>query len=272
MKLVASAKISNSNSESRLRFTTTGGGSWKVWDRYLALDERQLVHLGNVCGTCEFFFRHIAEPPLDGCDLDAVRGQLERGLENLEPVIDKFRSVLPNGEFVACLFEGSLAKAGSSKTCPDYFSAEQSEVWARDAQETVTGLSDYYRGDSVGIAETEKLFEFVVPLVSRERLQSSRVEHYVRLLESGAKPTAVAISVLDVKSSMDWPEDDHGNEIEPEYPTHWCFAHYLIDGHHKVAAAAESGQMISVLSFIALEPSWLQVDDLLEKYKAGLRP
>jgi hypothetical protein len=269
MRLLAATRITNSDSRSGLRFTTTGGGTWKVWDRFLALDERLLVHLGNVCGTCEFFFRYVDEQPINGFELDSLRVLLEHGLDTLEPAVSHFCSVVPNGDYIACLFEGHLAASGTP-ACPDYFTSEQTEAWGRDNQEIANGRCDYYRGDSVVIADAEKLFEFVVPLTPNQGLQRSRVDHYVRLLASGIKPTAVAISVLDVKSSMDWPEDGQGNELEPTFPTHWCLAHYLLDGHHKVAAAAESGHVVTLLSFIAFEPSWTRIDDLILKYHAGL--
>lgn len=51
----------------------------------------------------------------------------------------------------------------------------------------------------------------------------------------------MALSVLDVKGPAETGVD------------HWCLGHFLLDGHHKVAAAARTGRSLTVLAFIALE-------------------
>lgn len=66
---------------------------------------------------------------------------------------------------------------------------------------------------------------------------------------------------------MTYPEDENGVEIEPEYRTDWCFANYLLDGHHKLVASHESGKPITVLSFINRDYYWKVVDELIAQYK-----
>ena len=39
---------------------------------------------------------------------------------------------------------------------------------------------------------------------------------------------------------------DHGTD-------HWCLAHYLLDGHHKIAAAARRQQPVTLVAFVAVE-------------------
>jgi hypothetical protein len=70
-------------------------------------------------------------------------------------------------------------------------------------------------------------------------LDPARIVHYKNKIEAGAMPTAVAISVLDVKGPAMRGID------------HWCFAHYLLGGHHKVAAAASAGSPLTVITFLA---------------------
>ena len=50
-----------------------------------------------------------------------------------------------------------------------------------------------------------------------------------RCLEHQTIPAALAVSILDVKEAVD---------SETEVKTHRCFAHFLLDGHHKVFAAS----------------------------------
>lgn len=58
-------------------------------------------------------------------------------------------------------------------------------------------------------------------------------------------PTAVRISILDVKSPVDW----EGDKV---ITSHWCLVHYLIDGHHKAYAAAKNGKPLTLVSFLAV--------------------
>lgn len=73
---------------------------------------------------------------------------------------------------------------------------------------------------------------------------------YQKKLRENGNGTAVALSLLDVRSPADWD----GNEA-PDPLEHWCFTHYLIDGHHKLHAASESGKRLSILSFVVIAQS-----------------
>ncbi|WP_327359988.1 hypothetical protein [Streptomyces sp. NBC_01296] len=80
-----------------------------------------------------------------------------------------------------------------------------------------------------------------------------RVEEYVALMEQGTVPTAVAISTLDVCQ----PAIDRGDD----YFVHWGLTHFLLDGHHKLEAAAATGQPVRILSLLALGESLAGSDD-----------
>ena len=45
-------------SASCIAFQSEGGGAWKIWDRYIALDGKRAFHIGNV-GTCSFLFERL---------------------------------------------------------------------------------------------------------------------------------------------------------------------------------------------------------------------
>lgn len=59
---------------------------------------------------------------------------------------------------------------------------------------------------------------------------------------------ALALGVLDVRGPEDLSED-------VPYQQHWCLAGYLLDGHHRVQAAAELGVGIDVLLFLSRQAS-----------------
>ena len=71
-----------------------------------------------------------------------------------------------------------------------------------------------------------------------------RVEEYVELMGRGTAPTAVAVSTLDVcEPAFGMPADHY---------RHWGLTHFLLDGHHKLEAAATAGRPVQLLSLLAL--------------------
>jgi hypothetical protein len=97
-------------------------------------------------------------------------------------------------------------------------------------------------------------------------LSEERIQYYQELILKGEKPTALAFSVLDVKSPCFYPEIN-GEEVKPEFMTHWCFANYLIDGHHKIQAAHRLQKSITLLTFISKKASWQLTDELVKFYE-----
>lgn len=77
-------------------------------------------------------------------------------------------------------------------------------------------------------------------------LKRDECEAYKRDINSGHQPTALALTVLDIKQPATW----HGKG-EPAVTEHWCLAHYLLDGHHKTLAASEVDKPITLLSFLS---------------------
>ncbi|MFC7671351.1 hypothetical protein ACFQT0_31050 [Hymenobacter humi] len=88
-------------------------------------------------------------------------------------------------------------------------------------------------------------------------LDTERVAHYRTEIEKGGTPTAVALSVLDVKGPA-WLDE---SGTIPPYTEHWCLAHYLLDGHHKMYAASLLQKPIHLLAFIALDECIMESPD-----------
>jgi hypothetical protein len=130
----------------------------------------------------------------------------------------------------------------------DYFFEEQLELWGVDSFWGVPHYTknEYYRTEILKMPEHAGLFEFIVPMFPGRHLDSKTIQSYAPLLSHQSLPTALAVSVLDVKQPADW-------EGNPGIQEHWCLAHYLLDGHHKMSAAAQLGQPISLLSFLAVK-------------------
>lgn len=267
MKLIdIKSEFTITASTSKLDFSTTGGGYWEQWDRFLSLGDENLFHLGNVCGTWEFFFRRVVTRKISSFEIEQIRSRLELGLKRIGNFQGAFYPLLPNGAYVAALFEIQPQLPGKSLT-PDYFRNEQRLAWGGDEDDLISA-EPYYRGSSIPLRAREMLFEFLIPLYDPIYLDRDRVKHYQNLIQSGQKPTAISLSLLDVKSSEQTMDTD-GNELDPEFPIHWCFAHYLLDGHHKIFAAAQTGKPITILSFVCIDQSWTQIHELLKEYKSN---
>ncbi|MFF4794398.1 hypothetical protein ACFY2M_32585 [Streptomyces sp. NPDC001276] len=234
-------------SEARLRFEAEqreiGSGPAR---RLLAVDGKPAFELSSWCGTCPFLFRRL-EGAGQTLSLDSVQEQLTEELVDLDDggVIDAFGALLPEGTYRPFLLrvEPRLVAPGQQD---DYFSHEQVATWGLDQ---FWGLPEYphtpyYRTFETPVDEFGHLYEFVVPMVPPTWNERERVEEYVELMDQGTVPTAVAVSTLDVCEPANSTTDDHYQ--------HWGLTHFLLDGHHKLEAAATAGRPVQLLSLLAL--------------------
>jgi hypothetical protein len=254
-----------SDSKSILSFETAGGGQWEVWDRYLSIDGSKAYHIGNICGTCEFFFER-----LDGANrnvsVDEIREQLQNGLVDLnKQFIDQIKPIIPDGEYKAFLNKiiPNLIELGTKE---DYFSNEQVQLWGIDGfwDMPFHPKTKYYRGNTIKFNEYDGLFEFFVPMFPQGWLDEDTIEKYKKLISHGNQPTALSISVLDVKE----PYDSYEKELE--VCKHWCLTHYIIDGHHKLYTSSQVNKPITLLSFLAVNQgiaSKEEVEEMLRVLK-----
>lgn len=248
-------KLTVRNSTSPLGFATKGGGEFEAWDRFITLNGEDAYHIGNVCGTCAFFFQrlHGANHSLNPQELQK---QLSSGLSELTTKhVETISELLPNGNY-----EVSLLFRTPRMVCPgdpsDYFCSEQNALWGTDL---FWGLphdprTKYYRGVDMPLGGGACLYEFLVPMFPETWLDTNRVAEFEERLRTRNQPTALAISILDIKQPAEWD----GN---PEVTAHWCLAHYIIDGHHKLFAASRLGRPIGLISILALDRGLSRPED-----------
>lgn len=244
--LLENRAIEVSGSDSILGFATTGGGAWQIWDRYLTVDGKNAYHIGNICNTCSFFFERL-EGANQSLGSDAIAQTLNDGVTSLdEQVVSELSKIVPNEKYEVLLLRVSpqLVQLGGDN---DYFSHEQVALWGVDG---FWGLPhspkiQYYRLPNSKISTNELLCQFVVPMFPGSWLNSSQIAEYEALFQNGSEPTALAISILDIKSPASWEE---GREII----SHWCLTHYLLDGHHKTFAASKLQAPMTLVSFLAV--------------------
>ncbi|MDT9695607.1 hypothetical protein [Streptomyces sp. P17] len=77
---------------------------------------------------------------------------------------------------------------------------------------------------------------------------------YGERMAQGTVPTAVAVSTLDrCQPAVSLQSTD-------EYE-HWGLTHFLLNGHHKLEAAASAGRPVQLLSLLAMDESLSGPDD-----------
>lgn len=257
-------KILIENSKSIIGFETAGGGAWEKWDRFLTIDGKKAYHIGNICGTCAFFFERM-----DGANksvpVDKLVNTLNKGVAQLDDVmIDDLKTIIPNGKYVVLLSEirPTLCSPLSSE---DYFSHEQIALWGVNGFWGLphTPKTEYYRLNAKELNDQKGFFEFLIPTFPHTWLKQERVEEYKKILTQGDRPTVVSLTILDIKQPADWNGD-------PKITSHWCLAHYLLDGHHKAYAAATSNKPITMISFIAIEQGISSMDNINWLLKNGV--
>lgn len=193
--------------------------------------------LGVDCGTCRFVFSrmHGADDWADHAAGLSV--ELAAGLTILtDDLIARTSVLLPPGEYSAILIriKPEVVVAGSEN---DYFTHEFQALW--EEEEPSEPPAEHYRSRSVALDSGRTFFEFVIPFTSAATLNSERVDEYSRRISEGVVPTAWALSRFEIR------EPSRGLNHQ-----HWYLTHYLIDGHHKVAAAAREGREITLVAFV----------------------
>lgn len=128
-------------------FETTGGGSWEVWDRFIAVNRQNIYHIGNVCGTCPFFFEKLKDNKKSIISQETI-DKLNIGLTSIDDnTIDILREIIPNGfyEIALLTITPKFAVVGQMD---DYFSKEQVDLWGIDGYDGVPHSPNvnYYRG------------------------------------------------------------------------------------------------------------------------------
>lgn len=232
------------------RYGSTGFG------RRLTLAGQPAYELATLCDTCGFLFerREGANQSVGGA---AVAEALRGGLDRLDAaVVESVAAALPDGDYRVALLDArpQIVWPGDAN---DSFTHEQVGVWGIDP---FWGLPHhprvpYYRTDQRRVSPDALLFEFVVPMFPPHWLDAGVVEDFERRAERGEHATALSVSVLDVRCPADW-------DGEREITTHWCLAHFLLDGNHRLYAASQVGAAARILSFVSLKWSMATQDEV----------
>ena len=240
-------------------------GAW-AGRRLLFLDEKPAFELSFWCGTCQFLFRR-EDGANERLSIDALEAHLAEGVHDLDDdVVNAFAALLTAENYLPLLLEVQPRLVRPAET-DDYFAEEQVATWGLDS---FWGLPEYprtpyYRTYEAPVDADAHLFEFVVPMVPPSWNDPARVEAYRKRLAHSSNPTAVAVATLDVCA----PATDSSST---DYFDHWCLTHFLLDGHHKFQASAESGARLQLLSLLSVNGSLADADRVMRVPELRLRP
>lgn len=250
------AQALGSSSTARLEFVEgpKSAGAW-AGQRLLSLDGQGAFELSLWCGTCPFLFQRLVGAN-STVSIAELEDKLAEGLTEIEPdVMERFAQLLAPGHFIPMLLQIQPTLV-SPNAADDYFSHEQVKTWGIDG---FWGLPEhprtpYYRTFETRVDDHAHLFEFVVPMVPPTWNDRERVAEHATRLQTSSRPTAVAVATLDVCA----PAVKQG----PDWFWHWGLTHFLLDGHHKLEAAAASGVPLQLLSLLAVDASLAAPDQI----------
>jgi hypothetical protein len=221
--------------------------------RNITIDSLPVYVTGNTCGSCGFFFQRIGKDA-GTLTADEISARLNRGLASVDgEIIETTLPLLPPGRYWPrqYVLSPTLTRLGEFN---DYYTHERVASWGRRDEYWGGIIADpmtaYYRGRTLPIDAEALLFEFIAPLQSFESLDVRRVDYYKSTMATGYRPTALALSDLSVQELVPYWDYDDRPEDKPAITAHWCVTHYLIDGHHKMRAAADLGLPIRILSML----------------------
>jgi hypothetical protein len=198
--------------------------------RYLAVQGQRVYDLSIVCGTCAFIYSRVKEttslPPNDLSFL------LRDGLKSIDSlVIEMVKEILPSGNYAIGLITIQPVYISPQKVHDPAGWVGYGEVQA-----------PFYQCGQEKVDDHGEIRQAIVPLFSPKSLKKDTVEKYKKSLQQGSTPTALAISIAEGKHTM------MGSGYEA--PDCISLMHFLIDGHHKVYAASQTGKPITLLSFL----------------------
>jgi hypothetical protein len=242
--------------QSRLAFELKQGSV--IGLRYLLVDGKRAYDLGSTCQTCSFLFQRLAGAN-QSLEIGRTCETLRLGVRSLDDeVVETIAGGMPEDHYIVMRGEATveLVQPGGKE---DYFCVEQPALWGEDNFWCLPHdpRVPYFRAGSVDLGETRRLFNFVVPMYPTKWLQFLPLAQYAEQIRTLGSGTAVFLSLLDVKAPALFQGD-----VIPDPTEHWCFTHYVIDGHHKLHAAYEAGRPIQFLSFVALSKGVSTPDDV----------
>jgi hypothetical protein len=256
---------------------------------HLTIGGESVFVFGNPCGTCGILFQKVGSVADRVSDAQAV--QLLGTLDALPPpdALRRLARVLQPGAYYPSIVAGAV-KLIAPGDADDYFatdvlrlfSYQAPDGWAPvdsdapdDTELTGPGTTYYRLGVDRQLDRTGRLTgphkalvtAVVMPLQEPSHLNRERIAYWKRQHDAGMPLTAFAVAVLDNQAPAKEPPD-------PTYPyeEQFLLTLCLLDGHHRMQAAAELGAPVRILSLLTKEFSRGYNSDDIATVLSGYAP
>lgn len=250
------------------------------WFHSVLVAGKRVFEYGCPCGTCGIVFRKVGLPENQVCDEEAFRllGSLDTLPSDNE--LRKLARVLEPGQYYSVVVEGKVRRIEPG-TPDDYFATDVVRLFGYDSPDSKDPKgpwTPYYRfGTDSGLLRSGRttsphnalVTSVIMPLHDPLQLDRKRVEYWLGQQDAGIPLTAFGVAVIDNQAPADEPED-----INYEYEEQFLFTICLLDGHHRLQAAAESGMTVRILTLLSLKGSKVWKSDIplvLRSYSPVLR-
>jgi len=201
--------------------------------------------IGGTCDTCGGWFSLVDKPFRPGTP-EEISNRLGQGIKAIDPpLVESIMPLLPRGRYTVGLLR-TAPFCHENDTDHWYRSrCVEREIWHRlptdeDDNGAPVTAHEYF--------ERYRESEDILPHLPKGSIDWKQVRHYVEAMESGNRPTAMVISLGEMRHPG-------GGSL-----TYARLTHFVIDGHHKLYAAASIGKPLTLLSFFAHDHSAIPID------------
>jgi hypothetical protein len=218
-------EVDNTESNSIFEFTLRPDTGDTPWWRDLEIKGVPAYRLSNICDTCPVILSQ--ENPADmPVAPEEISNLLSAGLHEIrEDVVETVLRILPTGRYVVGLLKIRPTTGGSAA---EYFRRRGGDIYQCNHQK---------------LFPAGQFTELALPIVKQAAMNGERIQHFKDKMKRGAQPTVLALSLVDIRRPAGREKD-------------WNLLHIILDGHHKLRAAAEDRREISLLSFLFRDQSW----------------
>lgn len=233
------------------------------WYCHLLVNGVRVFEYGCPCGTCGIVFAKVASPLNRVNDREAA--ELLGDLDTTPPntVLRRLARVLEPGTYYPIVIEARV-RAIEPGGPDDYFANEVVHLFGFEPPEYARPrnpatrfyrmVPDYFLPRTGRLNGPHKAMatSILMPLHDPARLDRARVEAWRRLGATGRRLTALAVSVLD--------DQEPALAVTCPYEEQFLLTNCILDGHHRVQAAAELGVPLRVLALFSKSYSLARSD------------
>jgi len=240
------------------------------WYCHLLVNGERIYEYGCPCGTCGIVFRKVGSINHQVSDPEAVQilGELNKIPSSKD--LQRLARVLEPGIYHPLVIEGKVSSIEPG-AANDYFASDVVRLFGLEPPEYKDSWgpwTTYYKlGPDVEIERSGRISgphkalitSVVMPLHNPSQLDRERIDFWKGKHSEGDTLAGFALSVVDNQSpAMEPPDPTY------KYKELFLFTNCLIDGQHRIQAAAELGVAVRILSFVSSQFSLVEKNNDLK--------